>query len=66
MQLKHKAFLTRTEVSRLLSLSPRSIDRLRREGRLRGFVVKRRRLFSTEEITALIEGQQDLAEQEAR
>ena len=52
---RQQEFLTRAEVCRLLKISPTSIDRLRREGRLTGFVLKRRRLFTREEVEALVQ-----------
>lgn len=63
---RNQRFLTRYDVSRLLSISPASVDRLRRAGRLRGFLVKRRRLFTFEEVEAFITQEATQSTEEVR
>ena len=49
------SYLSRTELAALLRVSLRTIDRLRRRGVIKGFVLGRRRLYERSEVRRVVE-----------
>ena len=47
-------YLSRKQVGKLLGLSLRGVDRLRKAGELKGFLIGHRRLFEFSEVRALV------------
>ena len=53
--MSNESLLTRDEVGKLLRISVRSVDRLRKDGYLRGLRIGARRVFRRSEVEMLIQ-----------